>query len=119
MYNSRITIGEINYDLVSQMPYRSMRSNAARPINEPQTLTVSHETTKSGLRSSVIILEDVKVLNTSTSIIKDSIKAQFKIQFKPYSGRADIEVTIASLIESLTAFIADPTNIDKLLNQES
>jgi hypothetical protein len=119
MYNSRITIGTTNFDLVSQMPYRSMRSNAARSINEPQTLTVSHETAKSGLRSSVIILEDVKVLNTQTSAIKDSIKAQFKIQFKPYSGRTDIEVTIGELISALSAFVADPDNVDKLLNQES
>lgn len=119
MYPSTITLDSVNYDLVSQSPYRSMRSNSAKPVNEPETLTISHETAKSGTRSSVLILDDVAVLNTTNSIIKDSIRTQFKIQFKPYSGRADIEAVIAAQIAQLQAFLEVPANIDKFLNLES
>lgn len=119
MYANNITLGSINYELVSQNPYRSMRSNSAKPVNEPQTLTISHETTKTGTRSSVLIFEDVGVINTTASIVKDSIKTQFKLQFKPYSGRADIENVINAQIASLQEFLAVPANIDKFINQES
>lgn len=119
MYPNTITLETIPYDLVSQNPYRSTRSNAARPVNEPETLVISHETSKSGTRSSVLILDDVKVINTGTSIIKDSIKSHFKVQFKPYSGRVDIETVIQAQIARLQAFISVPANIDKFLNQES
>lgn len=119
MYANILTLGSTNYDLVSQNPYRSMRSNSARPVSQPQTLTISHETTKTGTRSSVLILEDIDVINTSTSIIKDSIKAQFKLSFKPYSGRTDIETVIAAQIAALQEFLSVPANIDKFINQES
>lgn len=119
MYATRITLGIDNFDLVSSMPYRSMRSNATRPMSEPQTLTISHEETKSGVRNSVVILEDVEVINTGTSVIKDSIKAQLKLSLKPYSGRVNNEDVARALFASLTAFVADPSNIDKLFNKES
>lgn len=119
MFANTITLGSSNYDLISQMPYRSTRSVAGKPVNEPSTLTISHEVAKNGRRSSVVILDDNAVINSGTLVTKDSIKAQFKVQFNPYSGRADIETTIGDLITELTAFLAVPANIDKFLNLES
>lgn len=119
MFTNTITLGTTNYDLVSQSPYRSMRSDATQPVNAPATLTISHEVAKNGRRSSVVILDDNAVINSGTLITKDSIKAQFKIQFNPYSGRADIESTIGNLITQLSAFLAVPANVDKFLNLES
>lgn len=119
MFANTLTLNTHNYDLVSQSPYRSMRSDATKPVNEPSTLTISHEVAKNGRRSSVVILDDNAVINSGTLITKDSIKAQFKIQFNPYSGRTDIEATISELITELTAFLAVPANVDKFLNLES
>lgn len=121
MFANTLTLDTHNYDLVSQSPYRSMRSDATKPVSEPSTLTISHEVAKTGRRSSVVILDDNAVINSGTSITKDSIKSQFKIQFNPYSGRtaADIETTINEQIAQLQAFISVPGNIDKFLNLES
>lgn len=119
MFANTLTLNSKNYDLVSQNPYRSMRSDSSKPVNEPTTLTISHEVAKNGRRSSVVILDDNAVINSGTMITKDSIKAQFKIQFNPYSGRADIEAKINELIVELTDFVSVPANIDKFLNLES
>jgi len=119
MYPNTLTLNTHNYDLVSSAPYRTVRSDASQPIAEPSTLTISHEVAKNGRRSSVVILDDIAVINSGTSITKDSIKAQFKLQFNPYSGRAVFETTINSLIGQLTAFVSVPANIDKFLNLES
>lgn len=119
MYANRLTVGTTNYDLVSQMPYRSIRANAARPVSSPATLTIAHEETKSGVRNSVIVLDDSVVLNNGTTITKDTIKAQLKLSFKPLSGRADVEAVLSEMINTLTAFISVPENLDKFLNKES
>jgi hypothetical protein len=119
MFTPTITLGAVAYDLVTQNPYRSMRFDATQSLASPNSLTISHETAKTGTRSSVLIFEDIDVLSTSTSIIKDSVKTQFKCTFKPLSGRADIEAVINAHIVQLQAFLAVPENITKFLNQES
>lgn len=119
MFTNTITLDSTNYDLVSQSPYRSTRSDASQSLSEPKTLTISHEIAKNSRRSSALILDDVAVINNGTVVVKDSIKLLVKCQFNPYSGRADIQATINKQIAELQAFLAVPGNIDKFLNLES
>lgn len=103
------------------MPYRSIRQDATQPVAEPNSSTISHETNKKGLRSSVHYLEDIKVVSDTTSnIVKTSpVRTMFKIQFEPFGGRTDQAAVIQQQINEHIAFLSDPANISKFLNQEA
>lgn len=119
MFNADVTLDTTTYSLVSQYPQSSLRSDASQPVSEPLTMKISHETSKAGRRSSVILLTDTAVVTTGASNVKDDVVAMFKVQYNPFSGRTTNEADILALVDQLKLFLADPANIDKILNQES
>lgn len=121
MYASDITLGTSTFALTTQRPLSSVRSNASAPVSEPKTLTISHENANSGRRSSVVILDDVKIVSTAGALVpvKDTVKLLVKVQYNPFGGRTTTTADINSLITQLIAFLNTPANVTKLLNQES
>lgn len=121
MYTADITLATKTFALTTQRTLSSVRSMAGEPVSEPNYLTISHENANSGRRSSVVILEDVKVVSAAGAVVpvKDSLKMMFKVQYNPFSGRTTTEADITAMVAQLVAFINTPANITKLLNQES
>jgi hypothetical protein len=108
------------YSLVTQRALSSVRSNAAQPLTEPNTLSISHENANNGRRSSVVIFDDTKVVVTAGELpITDVVRVLFKVQFNPFSGRTTTAEDIAQLIVELSDFLSVPANMTKLLNAES
>lgn len=120
-YSPDITLGTDVYSLQSQRTNASVRSDAAQPISEPNLLTISHENAKNGRRSSVVIIDDTKIVSTANATIPvaDTVRAMFKVQFNPLGGRTDNEAAINAAVTQLIAFLSDASYVDKLLNQES
>lgn len=119
MYTSDITIGTEVYALRSQRTNSSVRAETSQSVSEPRLLTISHENAKSGRVSSVIMIDDSKVVQIGASAPSlDTMRAMIKIQYNPLSGRTGIEAEIKAMIAALAAFSTD-ANISKLLNQES
>lgn len=120
MYTTDITLGTNVYSLTTQRINASIRSDAAQPLSEPNTLTISHENAKNGRRSSVVIFDDIKVLTSSSTLpLQDNVKVMLKVQFNPLGGRTTNEADINALLADLVSFISEPTNVTKFLNQES
>lgn len=119
MYTADITLNTKTYTLKAQRATSSVRGVSSRPVAEPLNLTISNETAKNGRVSSVIMIDDVKVVQVGTSIpTADTIRALLKIQYNPMSGRANIDTVVQALCADIVAF-ATPANITKLLNKES
>lgn len=119
MYTSDITIGTETYALRTQRVNSSVRAEISQPVSEPRLLTISHETSKSGRVSSVVMIDDSKVVQIGSSApTVDTMRALLKIQYNPLSGRTGVEAEIKAMIAALAAFATD-ANISKLLNQES
>lgn len=121
MYSPDLTLGTSTYSLQAQRTNSSVRSDASQPLSEPNTLTISHEVAKNGMRSSVIILDDIKVVSPDgiKNVSADRLRTMAKFQYNPLGGRLAIEADIKAQIVELTAFLADDANITKLLNMES
>lgn len=121
MYASDITIGTKTYNLQSQRTLSSVRSDASRPVGEPRLLTISHENAKNGRRSSVIILDDTKIVSVAGASVPvtDNVRLLLKAQFSPFGGRTTTADDINDLLTQLITFMGDPANVAKLLNQES
>lgn len=121
MLPNDITVNTHTYALQTQRTNSSIRGNAAKPLDNPETLSISHEVLKSGRINSVIMLDnDRKVTKTGTCSTpsSDTIKVQFKISYNPLGGRDDVEATLIDLKASLIAFLASD-NYDRFLNKES
>lgn len=110
------------YSLVSEKLNSSLRSDSARAVEFPRFMTISHETSKTGKVSSVVIFDSEEVIpcNDSCAIapMTDQIRAQFKIQYNPKSGRTDIEAELNALWSQLFEFLSDTDNWNRLLNRE-
>lgn len=120
MFSTDITLGTHTYSLRTQRVNSSIRADPTQPINEPNTLTISHDVAGSGRVSSAVIFDDTKTVQIgASSPSPDTIRAMVKIQYNPLSGRAGIESAINALIVDLVAFIQAPANVTKLLNRES
>lgn len=121
MYASDITIGTKTYSLQSQRTLSSVRSDATRSVSEPRLLTISHENAKNGRRSSVIIIDDNKVVSIAGANVpvSDNVRVLLKVQFAPSGGRTTTTADINELLTQLTTFLGTPANVTKLLNQES
>lgn len=120
MYASDITLGTTTFSLRTQRVNSSIRSDATQPLNEPNTLTISHDVAGSGRVSSAVMLDDVKVVQVGTSSpVADTVRVMLKVQYNPVSGRVDIDDDVNALIAELVAFLGTPANVVKLLNRES
>lgn len=118
-----ITLGTDVYALSVQRQNGSVRSVASRALTEPLTLTISHEVAKNGKVSSVVIVEDSKLVpmdaSCSNTPILDPVKAMFKIQYNPNVGRTDLDAAVLAVRDALDAFVSDNTIYDKFINRES
>lgn len=110
------------YSLTETRAKSSLRSDATMALDEPNHLTIAHEVGRNGRVSSVIYFDSLKALGCgdvcSTTPTTDTIRAQFKVQYNPTVGREDTTTELDFVIQALIAFISEPTNIVKLVNQE-
>lgn len=114
-----ITLNTKVYSLTSTRPNGSLRRVATRPVSEPLSLTISHETAKSGRVSTVAYIDDVAVVQIGSSApVADNIRVMVKIQYNPLSGRTGVEDSISAAVADLVALMS-AENIDKLLNREA
>lgn len=123
MYAQSITIGTNTYDLTTQRANSSLRSDASTGLDNPNLMTVSHDTASNGKVSSVIIFDSEEVIPCNdtcvTSPQSDNIRVMMKIQYNPTSGRAAIATEIDRLRVLLDTFTSDATNWGKFINKES
>lgn len=99
-------------------------SNPASVLEKPEDLTVSHETTKSGLVNSVVIITNSDIIScgdTSSCSLPVSalIKAQFKLSYNPKVGFTDLTQQLADIRTQISEFINTPALWAKFLNKES
>jgi len=117
------------YDETVRGPNSTIRSVSAAPIDEPQTLTVSHETSKDGKRrNSAIILKDVVKDddNVSYGNVQVMLKVSSDLQIVPKATiKALVAVLISLLLEtdgdnqtSLDLGSTTGVNFDRFLNGE-
>lgn len=119
MFTADITLNTKSYVMKAQRATSSVRGVATRPVSEPLSLTISHETAKNGRVSSVIMIDDTAVVQSGTSVAHaETLRAMLKIQYNPLSGRTSIDAAVQALCADIVAF-ATPANITKLLNKES
>lgn len=124
-FPSDITVNTKEFALVQLRPQSSLRRDAASPVNAANDLTISHETAKSGLVSSVILRDHNSTVSCDTSCdalpISGRIRAQFKISYNPSlytKDGTDITAELDDVISDLIAFVSDTNNIIRILNQE-
>lgn len=111
------------YSLVTQRTASSVRKNAAAAIDNPQSLDIGHEVTKSGIVNSVVYITSSHNIVCDTACnalpIVSPVKVQFKMSYNPTMGIAALDVELGNLRDQLTELINDSGRWTKLLNQES
>lgn len=118
MFTPDLVLGTATYSLTAQRVNSSIRGDASQPLSEPNLLTISHENAKNGRRSSVIILDDTKIVG-GTTIVPSTVRTLLKLQFNPLEGRTDIETALAAQIAEVVEFLSNPALVAKILNQET
>ena len=120
MLNDRITLTKAdassqNFDAVRKFPASTVRSDATRDLDQPQTITISHQDTKDGKRRNSVILCDKVVLDSGDLVTLGTARLQFKASF-------DLEqITSADLLEmkdQLVELLNSTDFFTKFLNQE-
>lgn len=123
MFTPDITLNTRMYSLQVQRPYSSVRSVAAETPSEPRTLTISHDTAKSGRVASLVKVTKTflvpKTVNGITSYVKEDIEVYTVRKFNPNSGIPNLESELALLQDDLVAFLTEPGTVTKLDNKES
>jgi hypothetical protein len=105
------------YSKITERPTSTVRKVAGE--EGTVQLSVSHETAKSGLVSSVMIFDDSLTVTSSASApIIDNYRLMVKLQRNPLGGRADGPQTIIDMRAELIALLSDDTSWAKFLNQE-
>jgi len=123
MFATDITINTNTYSLITQRANSSVRSDASTGLDNPNTLTISHEESKTGRVSSVVILDSEAVVpcqdacTTAPSV--DNIRLMMKIQYNPLNGRTDTATEIERLRVLLSTFVNDSASFAKIINKES
>jgi len=119
MFNNDVTLDTTTYSLVSERPTSSLRRDATQPLDNPVSVTISHETSNNGKVSSVIYFDDDKIATTAEGGVVSSLaRAQFKLTYNPNEGRDDLTAVLQKGIDVIESFLADPNNISKFLNKE-
>lgn len=120
MFTPDITIGTDVFALRSQRSNSSDRSDTNQSISEPRVLTISHEKAKNNRVSSVVFIDDQKLVQIGSSVPQlDNIRVLVKLQYNPLSGRLTTEADVKLALTQLLTFLAVEANVDKLLNLES
>lgn len=123
MLPSDILLDTRTFALQTQRTNSSVRGDAAKDLDNPSTLTVAHETAKSGRVSSVIIVDSAAVVDCDASCnltpTTDNIRVQFKVQYNPLSGRTDTGAEILAVKAVLEEFLSTPDLFDRFMNRET
>ena len=119
MYPSDITIGSDVFSRTVTRPTSSTYSDNNQSLSNPRTLTISHESAKSGRVASAVIFDDTATVTVGNSIAADNLRVLLKVSYNPLGGRADLTDKVKAAIAQLVAFAEVGANITKLLNKES
>lgn len=122
--SSDITLNTNVYSLKTQRATSAVRGDSARDLDKPVTLTISHESQKSGKVSSAAMFDSAEVLPCDANACTvepttDNIRVMLKIVHNPLSGRLNVETELSRLKADLTALMADADFWTRFLNQES
>jgi len=124
--HTRAAVAQV-YDLVSSYApssssTRTVRRNAARPVDKPAGITIAHEKSKDGKTiNSVVILEQTEI--APDNVTYGTLKVQMKITYPVAVITSDhILDKVHELVEFATTndtFTFTETNAAKLKNLES
>jgi len=121
-FASDIIIGTATFSASTIKSNSTVRGNPASDLDNPDNLTISHETASSGRVSSVVILDEGYVIpcndTCGTAPALDKTRVLFKIQYDPATGPADLKIALTAQIAAMVAFVSDAANVIKLLNKE-
>lgn len=122
MLDSSIVLGTETFSATVVKPKSTLRANAARKLEDPATLFISHETQKNGTVSSVAIIDDTETVpcNDACQITPGSstVRAMFKLQYDPTSGRPDLVIACNAVIAEMILLLSDVNIMDQFINQE-
>lgn len=103
-------------DKIYAQPTRSKYSDETRALMNPITLEIAHGTSKDGTVSTVIIINDDKLVVGRETEGPKRIKVQTKVMYDPTGGRDDVSSTITNLTADIAAIIGE--QLASLLNKE-
>lgn len=122
-FSNDITLDTHTFSNILRVGKRGVYRDAAAPLDKPATLTISHETTKSGRLSSAVIIDLDEVIpcsdTCSTVPVADNIRMLVKLSYNPLAGRADLPTDLALIKAHIIAFLVNSEDWPKFLNQES
>jgi len=113
-----VTLGTEEFAKTIERPTSSERAVAGLDVGKYQHLTISHETSKTGIRSSAIILDDLDLVTGEGNPVPDNNRLLLKLQFNPFSGRTDATAVIVAQRARLVAILADDALWTKFINSE-
>lgn len=120
-FPSDITIDTQTYSTIVTRPTSTVRQDPTAEINSPRTMTISHETAKSGVVSSVVYFDNAYVTDCNDACViaptLGKIRSQFKLSYNPLDKQVSL-ATIQADVEELMLFLT-PENLTKLINLES
>lgn len=119
MFLNELTLGTDTFAKQSVRPLSAIYADNNQQLNNPRTLTISHEVGKSGQVSSAIILDDALSIPVGNTLVNDRIRVLCKVQYNPLGGRAELATAIKAAVAQLTDFVSDEANLSKILNKES
>jgi hypothetical protein len=112
------TSGSKTYSLQSITGGRSVRSDAAAPLGQPNTLTISHQVAQ---QSGIVVDRHLARFDDSTAgtIAGSTVVTNPSVQLVLSCPRQVTTVAqMKDALSALTAFLAVGANVDKLLNNE-
>lgn len=117
MLDANIVTLTSTYNLTTTRPTSSIRSDSAKPLDNPRVMTVSHDIAKSGRVSSVVYIDDTLTTVVAGVASSSNVRVQLKLSYNPLEGRTDIASDIAVIYAELKEFLT-PANLTKILNKE-
>jgi hypothetical protein len=123
MFTTDITLtddqtNETVFSQISVVDSKSIRKDATQTLGEPNTLTISHQTTGANMKAKDrhLIRRDMVKEDTGTDEVDAiSASAYFVIEAP---RRIFAEADILAIVTELADFVKTPANLTKLLNGE-
>lgn len=119
MYPSTLTLNTQTFEKKVQRPMSSVYVDTDQTLDNPRSLTISHEVAKSGRVSTAVMVDDTKSIVLSNSVVADNTRVLVKLSYNPLGGRASLDTVVRTAMADVVAFLSVPANVDKLLTQES
>lgn len=119
MFDNQLKIGADTFAKQSVRPLSATYSDNNQTLNNPRTLTISHEVGKSGQVSSAVILDDMATIPVGNNLVTDRIRVLYKVQYNPMMGRAELAAAIKAASAQLVEFVSVEANFNRILNKES